>query len=251
MSSVTEVIMLRVKRFLLLISLLGLSVMSSWAVSSAQLSGMFWFSLDVIDPGQYDGLSAGFGRLTDEQIELLEQENAPTYEAVVNILEEARWIFSGMIYGFTFSYTPSDSNMQVAESFTLTPRAFIDYGDPRLRVMALHTEGALMRMELTYELSDDQQRRQALLQRTDRHLSQAKGTGTLLNNSEGRREAVEDAIRLAVRAGARRLVGQKPRRIDGELVIRQVPIIGVDRGRFRAFVQINFRVEEITPHFFP
>ncbi len=231
--------------------LLGMSPAISWSVVASKINGTFWFSLDVLDPGQYDGLSAGFGYLSDEQMDRLEQDNAPTYEGVVNILEEARWIFSGMLYGFTFMYTPSDSNMQVAESFSLTPKALIDYGDPLLRIDSIHVEGSLMRMELSYELTADQQRRQELLILSDRYLSQGKGTGSLINNSEGRREAVEDAIRLAVRAGARRLVGQKPRLIEGDLVLRSVPIIGVDRGRFRASVQINFRVEQITSYFIP
>jgi hypothetical protein len=236
--------------FISVMILVGTSV--SWALVPIQINGTFWFSPDVLDPSQYDGLSASFGRLSDEQMDRLEQEDVPVDEAVINILEEARWIFSGMIYGFIFSYTPNDVSLQVAESFSLIPKALIDYGDPYLRINSISTEGSLIRMELSYELSDTQQKRQELLKLSNRHLAQGKGTGSLLNNSAGRREAVENAIRLAVRAGARRLlVGQKPRRIEGELVLRDVPIIGVDRGRFRASVQINFRAEQVTPHFIP
>ncbi|MFQ3621364.1 MAG: hypothetical protein SNJ78_10540, partial [Spirochaetales bacterium] len=42
-------------------------------------------------------------------------------ELYERILEEARYVFSGMVYGFVFSYTPSDKARRVEEEFLLEP----------------------------------------------------------------------------------------------------------------------------------
>jgi hypothetical protein len=53
------------------------------------------------------------------------------------ILEEARYVFSGMVYGFIFSYTPYDRSRGVEEEFLLEPYQWIQRGDPNLQVFGV------------------------------------------------------------------------------------------------------------------
>ena len=47
----------------------------------------------------------------------------PDGEAAAALLAEARWTFSGMIWGFSYSYTPSDRARSIDERFELAPLA--------------------------------------------------------------------------------------------------------------------------------
>ena len=60
----------------------------------------------------------------------------PLDVAEKDVLEVGRVLVSGMIYGWTFTYIPSDKARQVSETFTLMPVAQVAWGNPRLRVTA-------------------------------------------------------------------------------------------------------------------
>ena len=59
----------------------------------------------------------------------------PPAVAERKVLEEARVLLSGMVYGWSFDYTPANHARAVSESFSLTPVAQIPWGSPRLRVI--------------------------------------------------------------------------------------------------------------------
>lgn len=51
------------------------------------------------------------------------------------VLEDARWILSGMIYGFNIRYVPPDTGRKVNESFNAELISEIPFGDPSLKVL--------------------------------------------------------------------------------------------------------------------
>src|SRR4030042_2663438 len=58
------------------------------------------------------------------------------------VLEEARTLLSGMVYGWTVSWTPSDVSRKVADRFDLVPVAEIPWGSDRLSVRQTQGEEA-------------------------------------------------------------------------------------------------------------
>ncbi len=65
----------------------------------------------------------------------------PVDVAEKTLLEQARVLLSGMVYGWSFSYIPGDKARRVEESFVLTPLAQIPWGSPRLRVTETEVDG--------------------------------------------------------------------------------------------------------------
>ncbi|MEW5816327.1 MAG: hypothetical protein AB1798_13130, partial [Spirochaetota bacterium] len=55
--------------------------------------------------------------------------------ALKQILEEAQFVFSGMMYGFKFQYTPSDKTRRVDEIYFVEPVSQIPWGDKGLKIL--------------------------------------------------------------------------------------------------------------------
>ena len=85
----------------------------------------------------------------------------PVDAAEKKLLEEGRVLFSGMIYGWTFTYIPGDKARQVQESFVLTPVAEIPWGSPRLAVRETEVADAKLWARMSYALNEDESRRRA------------------------------------------------------------------------------------------
>ncbi len=167
-------------------------------------------------------------------------------EAVIRqMLEEAQWTFSGMIYGYRFSYTPFDRRRGVDEQFTLEPIASIPWGDPALTVIATRQEGGRHLARIQYVMVDHQARRHTAWQ--SRSVSRSAGTGqvSLWPGIEQKQLAVEDAVRMAVRERLRVMSPNKPAAAHGRVVLAAPPRIWILSGAYHASVQIRMDVDEI------
>ncbi|TVR00392.1 MAG: hypothetical protein EA403_11695 [Spirochaetaceae bacterium] len=167
-------------------------------------------------------------------------------EAVVRqMLAEAQWTFSGMIYGYRFSYTPFDRRRGVEEQFTLEPIASIPWGDPELTVLATRQEGGRHLAQIQYVMVDHQARRHAAWQ--SRSVSRSAGTGqvSLWPGVEQKQLAVEDAVRMAVRERLRVMSPNKPAAAHGRVVLAAPPRIWILSGAYHASVHVRMDVDEI------
>ena len=71
-------------------------------------------------------------------------------DAVREMLTEARFVFSGMIYGFSFRYTPGDRKRDIEDLFELIPVAEISWGDSRVSVLETREENNTVYAKLVY-----------------------------------------------------------------------------------------------------
>ena len=69
------------------------------------------------------------------------------------VLEEARALLSGMVYGWTFTWTPGDVARKVEDRFDLVPVAEIPWGSERLAVRQTQVEEARLFAQVSYQMT--------------------------------------------------------------------------------------------------
>ncbi|MBN1836370.1 MAG: hypothetical protein JW820_11005 [Spirochaetales bacterium] len=179
-----------------------------------------------------------------------EEYPLPREEARRRVLEEARGVFSAMIYGFAFSYTPGDSTRQIADELVLTPIGEIPWGDPHLRIADAWLEGGRLFAKVEYDLQGFQEDRRRAWGSTA--IPTAAGTGAasmfLSSPAEGKRNSLEAAFREALRDHLRPIRFNKPREIQGELVLWRAPETIIRAGTYQTRVDVKLRVREIRDY---
>ncbi len=207
-------------------------------------------------------LIAGFGYVEQDPIDLLlwcelepmvqENEEYPlsTEAAQKRILEEAREILSGMIYGFRFSYTPADENRQIEEQFILTPVAEILWGDPNLEIMDAYRKDSFLFVKVYYDLQDFQSARRRAWSSNAVDTSSGLGRHSIftLPSPEGKRLALQEAMKNALRNHLRPIHFNKPREISGELVIWAAPRTVIQSGSYATELDVKLQVKEIRSY---
>lgn len=168
--------------------------------------------------------------------------------AVRDLLEQARYTVSGMIYGFRFRYVPSDTARAVAEEFELDAVAEIPWGDPALFVRETRESGDLLFATVRYELKEFQERRVTAWLSSRFRVSGGAGSAPIIGGNDARRVAVEQALRNAVRESARSITRDKPSEVRGRLVLAEPPRVYLQSGQYHATVRTRIEIQEITPY---
>ena len=180
---------------------------------------------------------------------VVQGEQAVTVDAAVRlVLEEARYVFSGMVYGFDFSYTPSDLGRKVEEEFSLKLRDEIVLGDPHLSVHQTRTEGSRLFARLRYGLRDFQEDRYRALRSNVMAAHAGAGEASFFKGPKEKISAIEQAVKNAVREYARTRIPNKPKRISGTLVLSAAPRIVIVSGTYRATCVVKLRIDETVPY---
>ena len=172
----------------------------------------------------------------------------PMKTAEQELLEEGRVLFSDMIYGWTFSYIPGDLARQVKESFTLTPVAEIPWGSTRLEVRETERDEAKLWARMSYALNDDESRRRQAWESNTAALSTGRGQAKVNEGPSARTASLRDAIRDAIRRSLDSRYINKPRQVDGEVVLWDDPIILVGSGEYSTSAKVKLLVRELVPY---
>lgn len=168
--------------------------------------------------------------------------------AMKRLLEEVRFVFSGMIYGFRLSYTPSDRARSVDESFDAELAAEIPWGDPALRVLAAWRQDDKLYARVRYDLSQDQRRRRAAWASAVHPSSQGRGLVPLNHGYRGRMEAHRQGIKTSFRSYLQTIVRNKPRAVTGRCVLSRPPLTALSAGGYRSQVRIRLSVDALHPY---
>lgn len=166
------------------------------------------------------------------------------------LLEEARGVFSDMIYGLRFRYTPADNAREIAEEFTLEPVAELRWGDPALRIADAWQQDGLLHAKVTYRLADFQQARRRAWQSTAIPVAMGSGEANLfiLPGPAGKRASLEQAVKEAIRNHLRPIHPNKPREIAGELVLWSEPQVVIRSGAYLTVAQVKLQLREIRSY---
>lgn len=169
-------------------------------------------------------------------------------EAVKQVLTEAQFVFSGELYGFTFTYIPPDPTRAVAGSFTLSPIAEIKWGDPHLRVLATRVEHTRFIAQVMYTLAPFQKSWKQIWDSNLFPTASGRGQGNYLLGFEQRiasyRNAVEDAIHAYLSAR----IFNRPRKVTGEVELTANPYTIIEAGRYVSTVNIKLKIGSVEPY---
>jgi hypothetical protein len=164
------------------------------------------------------------------------------------ILEEARLYISAMIYGYSFSYTPSDRSRSVEDRFELRPIAEIAWGDPGLKIIDSEKRSGRVWAKVGYNMANYQLIRRTSWSSNAIPTSVGVGNGTLLKGIEGKRLSFQESVKQAIRDHARKRVYNKPREITGEVLVWDAPSVGIGSGSYRSTVKIKLFIKELIPY---
>ncbi len=210
--------------------LILLAALPAWTQSDNRVFVRPWVELEPlvrIEPGQYP---------------------IPVEKAERTVLEEARVLLSGMVYGWTFDFTPPNSARSVAESFTLTPIAQIPWGSPRLRVVETQTVDERLWARASYSMDDAEAARRASWESGTALLSQGEGKADVMKGPAAKSLSFQDAVRDAIRLALHGTYIDAPRRILGDVVLWDDPRTIIRSGMYRTEVTVKILVREVIPY---
>ena len=164
------------------------------------------------------------------------------------LLEEARYVFSGMLYGFSFRYVPLDIRREVEEEFDLEPLFEIVWGDPRLSVAESRRESGRRYALVRYWISEEQRSWVRFWASNVHATAAAFGSGDFFDGRIGKFDAIEEAVLESVRAYVRPRELNKPKEISGRLVFAEAPYVIIDGGEYRAKVEVKLDIREVVPY---
>jgi hypothetical protein len=168
--------------------------------------------------------------------------------AVKRILEEGRYVFSGMIFGFSFSYVPSDRSRNIGEEFELEPVFQIPPGDPCLFVYQTRREGSRVYARLRYRLRDFQEDwYQGTLSNLMRS-SAGSGESSCFAGYEEKMTAIRNSVKSAVREYARTRIDNKPRKVTGTVFLDGAPRIEIQSGSFKALSAVRLMIDDVISY---
>ncbi len=160
----------------------------------------------------------------------------------------SRFVLSGMVYGWKFSYVPYDKKRGVAEDFSLEPLAEIGENDPRFAIRYLKPSYPRILCVAEYTLDESHARWITHWDSVVFRTSKGRGAGERTAETLGIRAAYVNAIRSAVREHARKIEKNKPKEVIGEVLLRGDPRLFPDEGRFVAEVRVLVNVREVVPY---
>ena len=164
------------------------------------------------------------------------------------LIELSKTIMEGMAYGWKFSYTPFDKRRKVAEEFELTPLQSIPSNASGLSVTELRPQYPYLYCWAEYRVTDA-----IALHRTEWiriNYVTAKGAGKSERKMEidGVRQAYREAALAAVRGYLRKNIKNKPKAVNGEMLIKDNPRLYVSGGKFTAELTVYLYIKEVIPY---
>jgi len=221
---------------LLLLLLLSVPGFSQEEFTDTTLQGELWMPFAAIVPGELE-------------------RRVPDQEKLDALLEEMQTVFSGMVYGWSFTYRPIDPERKVSEFLDVTPLGRIvgTTGDPQTaRAVATATridekQGLLIVTFRYYMPAHEASRRQAW---ASFNLDQASGTGKakVVDRLESRLDALRQAVKESVRSLLRAKVYNRPQEIRGEALLREVPRYSIQSGQYVCTAKFQMRILNVRAY---
>ena len=157
------------------------------------------------------------------------------------IKDVAPFLMDGMVYGWKFSYTPSDKTRGVEEYFSVEPIQLVESTKKNIRYSSVWIEDNKFNCWVDYTRSTyqvDDYNHWASIQNP---AIQGTGYGDLSKGFDGIKDAAKDALKDAVRSYYQEVLKNKPKEITGSVLIRKTPTMGVKNGQY--VINLDFFLE--------
>jgi hypothetical protein len=180
--------------------------------------------------------------------ELDETKNGELTFAIKHMRTSVPFILEGLIYGWNFTYTPSDKLRNVEEFFEFSPISTIKIGDANIRFSQLKADESKFSCWVSYERTE-------LQYELRKHWNSIKfpkikgvGSGSIRDGDEGIRDAYAEAILKAVREYVQGYTKNKPKEISGTVLLEDYPILSIQSGKYVAKLEFLLKISRILPY---
>lgn len=235
----------------LLLSLAGLCIPPGLWAQEERIRAPLWVYAEGV-PGSGQSGTGPFETGEDDTARGTGSPSGPKNPAddlppLAQLQELARFVLSGMIYGWRYDYYPSDRLRGVAEEFTLKPIAEISKDDPSFSLTGLTAAYPRLSCWAQYVPNETTARWERHWASVTAKNASGRGSGERIDGAAGIRTAYEKALLNAVREHARKLEKNKPKQVSGQILLRSEPRLFPDAGRFTADIRVVLTIDELVP----
>ena len=167
-------------------------------------------------------------------------DEGPYDYPIKSMKKVAPFLIQGMVYGWEFSYTPSDKSRGVEEYFELTPIQPLSSSD-KITYSSPWLEESRLNAWVDFTRTENQIQKYNLWASISNKSISGTGYGNFSDGFEGIQAAAADCAKNAVREHYRKVIKNKPKEITGRLLIREPPLLGVDSGKY--MIKLDFFME--------
>jgi len=221
--------MLSIRRWLAGVGLLLIQASSSLEAES--LRGEFQLLPEPIDITALDAITAPKQGYSEHE------------EAIHELADDARWIFSGMIYGYSVTWIPPFNARGIEEKFEIELMAQIPVGNEKLRTLSVNEIDGIVYILMEYASDFMQQKRLEAWKSSLFPSATGEASSPILGGS--RREALEMAIKEAIRNHFKQREFNQPQSIQTKIALAEFPQIGLGNGKYRALVSIRIGLNNV------
>lgn len=150
------------------------------------------------------------------------------------------YLVNGMVYGWNFVYVPSDKLRNVEEYFEITPIAEIK-DDRNIQYEKPWVQDNLVHVWAKYEKTPEEIWSYRTWNSISTKKASGSGSGAVSKGFEGITEAAKNAVKDGIRSFYRPIVKNKPKEIDGKIIISKEPVIGIKEGQY--VIKLDFLLE--------
>ena len=218
---------------LLIFSIISFTLSSQTIPYKNKIRFVLWSNVDA-----YPGLKTDD---SNDSTPSAYSENNIFNFAINSIRDIGPYLVNGMVYGWSFSYTPYDKTRGVEEQLKIEPLISQKVVEKGVTYSFPWVENNIFNCWCEYERAPyevQEYERWAVIQNPVIH---GIGYGNLADGFEGIKAAAADALKNALRTYYRNVIKNKPKEITGKVLIKTAPLIGVDAGRY--MINLDFFLE--------
>ena len=153
----------------------------------------------------------------------------------------APFIMSGMVYGWNFVYVPYDKARGVEEYLEVTEIVSSDVIKGGITYTSPWISDNNLNCWVEYTRTDSQIQNYNLWSSIQNPVIGGIGYASVEKGFEGIEEAAREALKDAIRNYYRKTIKNKPKEINGAVLIRNFPTLGISSGRY--VINLDFFLE--------
>ncbi len=180
----------------------------------------------------------------------IDQSESIFSSAADGIRDLSPFFVEALVYGWNFTYTPSDITRGVGEYFEIVSIITIANNDENLRYTdaIIADEESMVESWVEYDLT-----KRMVYERHRWHTGgypsiAGKGESSVFEGVEGVMLACEEAAKNAIRNYARDVVKNKPKEITGKILLTDFPSYYIDAGKYVADLDFFLNVSKIVEY---
>ena len=157
------------------------------------------------------------------------------------IKDVAPFLINGMVYGWNFVYVPSDKARGVEEYLEVTEIVPSDVIKGGIKYVSPWISDNNLNCWAEYTRTDSQIQNYNLWSSIQNPVIGGIGYASVEKGFEGIEEAAREALKDAIRNHYRKTIKNKPKEINGAVLVRNFPTLGISSGRY--VINLDFFLE--------